>query len=490
MPSYSGTFRAVVKALGLGIACAIAPGAWVIGNHGAGPKLHVMAASTPNFVTDVTPILRENCLSCHSATTHKSGLAMDSYGELMKGGRHGQTVVPHDAKASRLIQMLDGDIDPQMPDGADPLPAAEIAILRAWINAGAEGPAADAASRPIAAATIPDIRPEVRVSSPVSSVKFSPDGKLVAVGGFKMVRLIEATTGAVVASLGGHVNYVRSLAFSPDGQLVAAAGGAPHSDGEIKIWDVHSHALVRTIKGHKDCIYSIAWSPDGKLLASGSYDKMVKIWEVASGKELLNLQDHIDAVFAVAFSPDGKRLASASQDRTVKIWNVVTGRRLYSLSDALDGLTSISYSPGGEQIAAVGYDKTIYVWKLAEEDGHLTRSLIADQDSILALVWAPDGRIVTASSDGSIRFRDNSLEMLSVLDKQTDWVQALDISSDGLLLAAGRYDGTLSLYNAKSYKEVRKEAMTFDPIDPIHPIAAIHPKVSAIGIDEKSASKH
>jgi WD40 repeat protein len=225
--------------------------------------------------------------------------------------------------------------------------------------------------------------------------------------------------------------------------------------------------LIRTMQGHKDCIYSIAWSLDGKLVASGSYDKMVKLWDATTGKELRNLQDHIDAVFAVAFSPDGKHLASASQDRTVKIWDVATGRRLYTLSDALDGLTSIAFSPSGDQVAAAGYDKTIYIWRLAEDDGHLIQSLIADEESLLALAWSRDGKmIVTASADGSIRFRDSKLDMIGVVDKQPDWVEALDISPDGKWLAAGRYNGTLSLYDVKTYKEVRGQMTVFDLFQP------------------------
>lgn len=194
---------------------------------------------------------------------------------------------------------------------------------------------------------------------------------------------------------------------------------------------------------------------------------MVKLWDVAAGKELLNLQDHIDAVFAVAFSPDGKRLASASQDRTVKIWDVSTGRRLYTLSDASDGLTGIAYSPSGDRVAAAGYDKTIYIWQLAEDDGHLTQSLIADEESLLALAWSSDGKtIVTASSDGSIRFRDATLDLVSVIDHQTDWVQALDISLDGKWLAAGRFNGTLSLYDLKTYKEIGGQRSVFDSLKP------------------------
>jgi len=183
----------------------------------------------------------------------------------------------------------------------------------------------------------------------------------------------------------------------------------------------------------------------------------------------LNLQDHIDAVFAAAFSPDGKRLATASQDRTVKIWDVATGKRLYTLSDALDGLTCIAYSPSGDQVAAAGYDKTIYIWKLGDEDGHLSQSLIADEDSLLALAWSPDGKtIVTASSDGSIRFRNTKLDLMGSIDKQTDWVESLDMSPDGRWLAAGRYNGTLSLYDTGSYKEAKEQITVFDSRGP-HP---------------------
>jgi WD40 repeat protein len=194
---------------------------------------------------------------------------------------------------------------------------------------------------------------------------------------------------------------------------------------------------------------------------------LVKLWDVATGKEVNNLQDHIDAVFAVAFSPDGKRLASASQDRTVKIWNVATGKRLYTMSDALDGLTGIAFSPSGDQVAAAGYDKTIYVWQLAADDGHPIQSLIADQDSLLALAWSPDGKtIVTASADGSIRFRDPKLDLVGVIDNQSDWVEALDISPDGTWLAAGRYNGTLSVYDLKTYKDLGGPRKIFDSLKP------------------------
>lgn len=460
--------RVTRKTVAVGMVCAMAAAIGMTLRISDRIELRVMAASKPSYSADVAPILNKNCGSCHSSTQHKSGLIIDNYETLMKGGRHGRVIVAHDAKGSRLMQMIEGEIDPQMPLESDPLPAAEIATLKSWIDAGAEGPNTKEPSPILLTPSAPEIVPEVKVVSPITSVRFSPDGGVLAVGGYKQVRIIDSASGKLLATFSGHADSVRSIAFSPDGKLIAAAGGMPQREGEIKVWNLESHQLVATMQGHRDCIYSVAWSPDGKLIASGSYDKMVKLWDVATGREVRNLQDHIDAVFAVAFSPDGKRLASASQDRTVKIWSVATGRRLFTLSDALDGLTSVAFSSSGDRVAAGGYDKTVYVWHLEEEEGHLTQSLIADEESLLALVWSPDGKtIVTASSDGSIRFRDAAtLNPLGILDKQPDWVETLDISSDGKWLAAGRYDGSLSLYDMKSYKAVREPMLVFDAHQP------------------------
>jgi len=412
------------------------------------------AASTPSFSSDIAPILQKNCLACHSSAAKMGGFVMESYDLLMKGGKDGPTIVPGKSEQSRLVQMLEGKVQPRMPFGTDPLPATDIAALKAWIEAGAKGPAAGEAAQTLAPLAIPDIKPKAPAVSPVVSLKFSPDGRILAVGGYREVRLMDASTGKVIRTLEDHADYVRSIAFTPDGKQLLAGGGPPQQWGEIKVWDVATGALLRTMRGHKDCIYSLAVSPDGKLVASGSYDKSVQIWDAQTGKDLKTLLDHIDAVFAVAFSPDGKLLASGSQDRTVKIWNVASGERLYTLNDALDGITGIAFSPSGEYLAGAGYDNSIHVWKISEKEGSLVQSLIADEDSILQILWSPEGKtLITSSSDGSIRFRDAAtLDPVGVLPGQPDWVDALAISPDGKWLAAGRYDGTLSLYDARSYK--------------------------------------
>src|SRR5690348_4478481 len=289
MRDQPGRFRLASATIACGVFCL------AIGTGSVSPGLFAAAGrpadSAPNFSSQVAPILQKNCLACHSSAAKMGGLVMENYDLLLKGGAHGKVIVPGKADESRMIMMLEGKIQPRMPFGGEPLSASDIATIKAWINSGAAAPAPGEATTTLAAPAIPDIKPQVAVVSPVSALQFSPEGNLLAVGGYQQVRLVEPGTGKTVATLLGHADYVRSIAFSPDGKYLAAAGGLPQRSGEIKIWNVESHELVRTLRGHKDCIYSVAWSRDGKLLASGSYDRQVKLWDVEDGHEVRNLQD-------------------------------------------------------------------------------------------------------------------------------------------------------------------------------------------------------
>ena len=469
--------------LGFLLAWAIAAAVVLVPSHSlaaqagvaAGPSSQTVGpapASGEASYKAVVAILQQKCFACHSSTAKMGGFVMASYQTLMKGGKHGPEILPGNSAKSRLVLMVEGTVQPRMPFAGNPLPPSEIAVIKHWIDAGAKGPAAGEAATLEPHLNIPDIKPRFPEVSPAGSVAFSPDGKTLAVGGYKEVHLVDPVTGKVLKSLNGAAGLVRSIAFSPDGKWLAAGGGLCQRSGEVQIWDVQADKLLRTLRGHRDCIYSVAFSPDGKLLASGSYDRLIKLWDPATGKELRTLKDHIDAVFAVAFSPDGKWLASGSQDDSVKIWNVATGERLYTLSDAVDGLTCIAFSPSGKQIAAAGYDKLIYIWNLTPTGGTLAQSLIADEDSILQIAWSPDGKeVVTSSADGSIRIRDAvTLNPIGIIPHQSDWVDAMSLSPDGKWLAAGRFDGTLSIYRMGSFEQALGPLLAFHKNDAVPPV--------------------
>jgi hypothetical protein len=397
--------------------------------------------------TEVHAILRDRCEHCHNEDKTKGGLLMTSYEAILAGGEHGSAIIPGESAASRLVQMIEGKLDPRMPYKEDPLTRAEVELIRRWIDQGASAAETNDAAPPGDNRVI-DVKPTVPVTGAVAAIAFDPGTRRIAVGGYRSAHLMTLAGRRWTGTLGGHADLVRALAFSPDGRRLAIAGGPSGRFGEIKIWDVQASApkLLSTIQGHTDTILAVAFSPDGATIASAGYDKVIKLWDVSTGKLVTTLKEHMDAVYAIAFMRDGGQLVSAAGDRTLKIWDVSTGKRLVTMSDALDALYAVAVHPSGSHVAAAGADRMIRVW--AADTGALVTSTFAHADAVLRLLYSPDGAaLVSGGADRVVKVWDaRTLRETHRLEAQPDWIMGLALSADGKWLAAGRYDGTLGLY--------------------------------------------
>ncbi|MEM9701982.1 MAG: c-type cytochrome domain-containing protein, partial [Planctomycetota bacterium] len=102
------------------------------------------AAAVEHFETHIRPLLAKRCVECHGPEIQQGGVRLDrrstafSQEELATGLR---AIVPGEPGKSRLIEVLaHGELDSGMPPEG-PLPAAEIALLTAWVEQGAVWPA-------------------------------------------------------------------------------------------------------------------------------------------------------------------------------------------------------------------------------------------------------------------------------------------------------------------------------------------------------------
>jgi WD40 repeat protein len=419
-------------------------------------------ADSTNDYAAVDAIFQQHCLDCHGAKDPEGNLVLENFESLMKGGEIGAALIPGKSTNSLLVKMIEGRFEKDgkkkiMPPGKrDKLSQSEIAIIKAWIDAGAHSsPAGTLANKEL---KVPHIALKVAPRMPIMALSSAPNSRVLAVGSYGTVELLSLDKKSEGRKWDGPHGNVNGVLFSPDGKFLFAASGEPGIYGEVHQWNVADGTLVHSFTGHKDAIYTAALSPNGKILATGSYDQKIILWDVETGKEIKTLSGHNGAVFGLAFRPDGKILASASADRTVKLWDVASGERRDTLLQPTKEVYAVAFRPDGKRLMAGGVDNRIRVWEISESAAETTNTLLdskfAHEGSILNLAFSNDGRtLVSSAEDRTVKLwnADNLTERSSI-EIQSDWVRAMSFVDEDKTLLVGRMDGTLAGYNIMTGK--------------------------------------
>jgi WD40 repeat protein len=285
------------------------------------------------------------------------------------------------------------------------------------------------------------LRPAIKPTS----VAFSPDGVLLAVGGSTAAEIANAYDGRILRVLRGHTGTVYAVAFSPDGTLLATAS----ADRTARIWDVGTGVHRTTLTGHDSYVNAVAFSPDGTLLATASTDGTARIWDVGTGVHRTTLTGHDNAVNAIAFSPDGQLIATASADSTARTWDTTTGVHRTTLSGHDSYVNAVMFSPDGTLVATTSEDRTARIWDAVTGTPRIT--LASRENAIHGVAFSPTGTVLaTASGDHTARTWDTSTgaTRTTLINGHRGTVNAVAFSPDGALLATASDDRTARIWDS------------------------------------------
>lgn len=303
-------------------------------------------------------------------------------------------------------------------------------------------------------------------NSAVNSVAFSPDGKTLACGTRKGIRLWDGRTGKLKNRWRWRKDWVGALAWSPDGRLLASGS----ADNLIRIWDVRTGRVLHTLRGHSTELSSVACSPNGLFLASGSSSEVdedtsggeCKLWDVRTGKLKRTLYKG-DGVPAIAWSPDGQTLVAASgglyQSSELHFWNARTLNedRVLKLHNRIEFSPEVNAMVFNQNtLIVVSYDDssdTAFRF-LDTRSGRFLRIMRNNERSVSDIALSSDNKfLAVASNNGSeatrIDLRDaRTGKILQSARERPKNIFSLAFSKDGLL-AAGSENGNITLWRIK-----------------------------------------
>jgi len=416
-----------------------------------------------DFNADLLPFLKSNCIACHHSKDPESELVLESPKTILKGGESGPAVVPGKSDQSLLLLSAAHKKKPLMPPrknkvGAGALTPQQLGLLKLWIDEGAKESLA-------AVVEAPRWQAVTGAWHPIYAVDLDTEGQYAACGRAGHLFIYHVPTGRLIdqpadpklaplvpAGQPGLADRdaILSLAFSPDGGLLATGGYRA-----IRLWKRQLPEKKGKIGLPADAKL-VALSRDGATLAWAAAGNVVKLHSLKNGKDGPDLKGHTGALSSLRFSPDGATILTGSADKTLRTWKAADGGPLGRIETPA-AVAAVEWSADGKQVAAAGTDGTIRLWAAPEpaslKDGAPKPAPLKEIKDAATELRATGGGLLAGGADGKVSLLNlESGKAVRELSHGAT-ISEIVVSPDGKrwLLVGGP---TATLWNAEDGKKI------------------------------------
>lgn len=291
---------------------------------------------------------------------------------------------------------------------------------------------------------------------PVTVVKYSPDGSLLASGSEDFtVRVWDAHDGSLLHELIGHTDMVTDLSFSPDGKTLASSS----TDGSVRFWDVEEGSFLRTLEFSLIFrVQNIEFSPTGDLIALGGTDCFIEIRRVNTGilrralpqPECAGSPQGLVLYWGIDFTSSGDEIITGDGrwccGGSIQRWDV----ERYVAPTLLEGyklkVRDLEISPDDSTLVMALMGSPVF-WLVDTENGDLLNTFTGHAFRVNSVVYSPDGKLIASGSkDQTIGLWDLNGTLLSTLEAHSDGINSIAFSPGGSTIASASDDKTVILW--------------------------------------------
>jgi WD40 repeat protein len=419
-----------------------------------------------DFAREVLPILRNNCLACHNQTAAKAELVLETPQSILKGSENGPVINPGRSEASLLLQVASHQAKPFMPPhnnkvAAVDLAPSELGLLKLWIDQGARGQAPR--NTPV------EWQPLAETYNPIYAVALTPDGQIAACNRANRIFIYHLPSRRLLTCLAdphlpkprgtpygvAHYDSVHALAFSPDGNVLASGGYR-----EAKLWRRPRSVQTFRLPARGETVSAVALSPDGHYAAIGARDGRITVIELPEGQVIQTLTDCPQPLRCLQFGPDNAQLLGLCGEDVVRIWNLADGRVL-TASGIECALTAACWIEGGRTLCTGTSAGLIRVGAIPCRGQRLIfniAELQLGQGEILSLNRIPHcpEQIVAGGADGVVRACDVQNGAVIRTMNHGAPILALAASADRRHYASVGLDRSVALWAAENGQEIAR----------------------------------
>jgi WD40 repeat protein len=217
------------------------------------------------------------------------------------------------------------------------------------------------------------------------------------------IKIWQWMKGRLEKNLTGHVGLIEDLLSITNFTRIVSCS----EDMTIKVWNRSSGTITQTFKAHSNKITLLF----NGYLASATIYATICIWNLTRRQSpIRNLTGHSARINSLVNLDPSRRIASGANDRKIKIWSVDRGEEMKTLSGHNGEINSLVFLPNGNLVSA-SMDKTIRIWDLDKETHSLIKTKFAHSNVVFSLALLEDGNLASGSHDFTIKiwhFESNS----------------------------------------------------------------------------------